>query len=695
MMLGIAVSSSLPRIASSTQDYVELSGRVTDSDGRPLAATFINVTDGHGRAFGSTNSGGDGFYRVKVPATPAYDVWAGKTDKYLFQYIPQTKSTTDQTANFRLLPGGNIIFAAYGEDGARLNNGAFRGISGKRVFMADLEGNPMPGMFAAVHSEISDWQWEKAWPAAIVLPGHRYKLLVQWEMPDVGKLLFTLDNEGMGYRVDRAGESIELDLNREIARCGLAALRRDEPTTDVAGAIARGDALLRSGEAAMAATPADRAGAVRAFAASVRVSLEAHESQVLANAAADIERYRKGDVDVTVVGPDGAPMHGVTVRYRQTRNDFLFGANPLGRHGSFDPRLAGMMREAGFNGSYITARWGQIEKRPGDFDWGNIDLYQRPESQRHLGYGLLGALSLWFTPNEDFSPPFLHPVGFSDLRDAVSRYAELMARRYAGNIDIWEINELNLEGSNAYHLDWDQRIEIGRAFAAGLRAGNQSARIMNGSLALTYDAPESRSLPDLLRAGLPADLIGIELYQAGVNTDGAAVVGLDLVAIDDVLDQYGAFGKPIVVKEFAVPSAQVEGSSWWHRAWDEKQQADFATKVYTIAFSKPLVEGIVWSWGVIDADAFIQHGGLFDTNSLPKPAYFALRGLLASWRSNGEGKTNGAGRLSWRGFGGSYQVTVSRDGQDVARADVNLAEQKQSHFVIRVPDTARQLRPSE
>jgi hypothetical protein len=80
------------------------------------------------------------------------------------------------------------------------------------------------------------------------------------------------------------------------------------------------------------------------------------------------------------------------------------------------------------------------------------------------------------------------------------------------------MNELNLEGSNIFNLTWDQRIEMGQVFAAGIKAGNPNARILTGSLALAYDTPDSRSFPELLCAGVPADMIGIELYQAGVNT---------------------------------------------------------------------------------------------------------------------------------------------------------------------------------
>ena len=226
----------------------------------------------------------------------------------------------------------------------------------------------------------------------------------------------------------------------------------------------------------------------------------------------------------------------------------------------------------GINKSYVTARWGRIEPTMGKFDWNNIDGYQQPARQSRDGFGLVGALSLWFTANEDFSPAYLRSAQFPVLRDAVYQYAYTMAQRYAGSIDVWELNELNLENANAFNLDWQQRIEIGRVFANAVKAANPAGRIMSGSLALRYDATDSRSLTELLRAGLPADVVGIELYQAGVNADGVGPIGLDLVSIDQLLGQYADFGKPVLVKEFSVPSRQVGGSSWWHGPWNEARR---------------------------------------------------------------------------------------------------------------------------
>ena len=49
------------------------------------------------------------------------------------------------------------------------------------------------------------------------------------------------------------------------------------------------------------------------------------EARLLERAAANVERFRMGDVQVTLRAPDGEPLAGVPVHVRQERHEFLFG----------------------------------------------------------------------------------------------------------------------------------------------------------------------------------------------------------------------------------------------------------------------------------------------------------------------------------------------------------------------------------
>lgn len=641
------------------REHGMIRGRITDRAGKPIPDCYVTVSNERHDRVGEARTAGDGRYSIKVQPAARHTVWACKDPGMLFGHVPQTKTAIGETTDFRLEAGANIVLAAYDEDGNRLNNGRFREGVVHRVYATDLSDLPAPGFFTAVHHAASNWQWDRAHPAMVVHPGKRYKLFVRWQFAGVGDLLYAMDNGGEGFQLESAGSVLEINVNREVARSALAELRRHPLSGTVSSAIRDSAVEMNAGETALTESPPDLRRAVRAFNRSLARSLRAQEDAELQLAQTNIERNRKGVLELRLVREDGSPLQGALVRYQQTKSEFAFGAHPLGARGSYDPRLAAIMREAGFNQSAVTVRWGLLEASPGKFDWHNVDSFQGLSQQVDQGYQLFGALSLWFTANRDFSPPFLRDRSVPEVKGQVYRFARQLAERYAGHIDTWELNELNLASANSLGLDWLQRIEVGREFVRAIKDGNPKARILMGSTALPFEFPDSEALDDLLRSEIPSDIIGLEFYYAGVNTDGHSMPGMSTAMVSRFLDHYAKFGKPIVVKEVSAPSTQVPGSSWWERPWTQDAQAEFARKFYTIAFSKPLVRGVTWSWGVTDPDAFIVSGGLVDRDLQPKKAYYALASLLGGWKTSGSGVTDGEGRLTIRGFGGEYRVTVA------------------------------------
>ncbi len=53
----------------------------------------------------------------------------------------------------------------------------------------------------------------------------------------------------------------------------------------------------------------------------------ADTESLVESAAARIEKHRKGDVQLSLVGHDETPLAGATVRVRQVRHEFLFGGS--------------------------------------------------------------------------------------------------------------------------------------------------------------------------------------------------------------------------------------------------------------------------------------------------------------------------------------------------------------------------------
>ena len=679
----VLVLAGFPKPAEALVE-TKLFGRVTDVNGLPVSNCYIDASDKNYARLGNTYTNDKGYYELSAPRQEAYHVWVGKTDWYNFSYIPQSRVTASGRNDFKLVPGANIIINAYDAQGNLLRNQSFRQATLSRVFATDMTDIPAHSYFGAVHDEKSNWDWNQAIPAFVVLPQKQYKLHVDLEVPGFGRVMLSADNEGNGYYLSEQGEQITINLNYEMAKSSLAMLRKQSDAS-AAKEIEVSSQHLAAAEAYLQQNPADIKNAVSELNLSLKYSLAAREQLVLTRAKSDIEKYRKGDVQLRIVDAAGKPLSNYAVNFSQVSNGFLFGANPMGGNGSYDAKIAGLMKDAGVNHSYITARWGLIEVQPGKFNWDNIDNYQRIDEQLSCGFKLMGALSLWFSPSSDFSPAYLKDMSFEDLKNNVYNHTYTLVSRYKGKIDTWEINETNLASANALNLTQEQKLEIMKVFDTAAREANPQAKILNGSTALPYEFTDSVPFPTLLNSGVPADIIGLELYYAGVNAEGYSAVGLDLAAVSDLLEFYSTFGKPIYIKELSAPSTHVSGSSWLHQPWDTQTQAEYLEKLYTIAFSKPSVQAITWSWGISDQDAFIVSGGLLDDSSNPKPAYFALKNLLQSWTTSGSGVTNSSGEYSFRGFGGEYNVTIKDpDGRSFS-TKIRVTEQQVNSFSIPAP----------
>jgi hypothetical protein len=93
-------------------------------------------------------------------------------------------------------------------------------------------------------------------------------------------------------------------------------------------------------------------------------------------------------------------------------------------------------------------------------------------------------------------------------------------------------------------------------------------------------------------------------------------------------------------------------------AWDEAAQADYAVKFYRVCFAQPAVRAITW-WDLSDQDAWLAGGGMLRADMSPKPVYDALTRLIhQEWTTRLTAISDTAGRISLRGFCGTYRVTV-------------------------------------
>ena len=163
------------------------------------------------------------------------------------------------------------------------------------------------------------------------------------------------------------------------------------------------------------------------------------------------------------------------------------------------------------------------------------------------------------------------------------------------------------------------------------------------------------------------------------------------------LDLYGRFGKPLQLTEVTVPAYSNDSE-------DEEIQAQIHEKLYSIWFSHPNVEQIIY-WNLVDGYAHLWdpnpekikasqgdmtigenylYGGLLRFDMTPKPAYHTIKNLIEKkWHTEEEIVTNANGKASFKGFYGKYDVEITVDGS-VINKEITLMSKGKKEFSINV-----------
>ena len=152
------------------------------------------------------------------------------------------------------------------------------------------------------------------------------------------------------------------------------------------------------------------------------------------------------------------------------------------------------------------------------------------------------------------------------------------------------------------------------------------------------------------------------------------------------MDLYSNFGKPLQITEVTVPAY-----SW--EAEDESIQAEILEKLYSIWFSHPNVEQIIY-WNLVDGYANgakpgdmtvgenYYHGGLIRFDMTPKPAFLKLKELLEErWHTEAELVTDENGNAEFRGFYGDYTADIAVNGK-VLTTKLSLSKASENNVDI-------------
>jgi len=382
-------------------------------------------------------------------------------------------------------------------------------------------------------------------------------------------------------------------------------------------------------------------------------------NQILENADDRIEKHRKGDAVLRLIGPDGRPLpNSLTIAIEQTRHKFLFGCNifKLGRcrtpedSAAYEKQFAELL-----NFATLPFYWWNYERRKGNPDdehTAEIIRWCKAHNVTTKGHPLA-----W----NYVDPRWLPKEPDEAMRLQMARISRCV-EKFKGDIDKWDVvNE-------ATHYDRDQlkkqapilteaiqkmgvRAYLREAFSTARKANPKATLLIND---YRTDADyQNKVISELVGDDSRPlyDVIGIQSHMHS-GYWGAKKAW-------EVCERFAEYGKPLHFTETTVVSGPKSDQGWATTPEGEQTQARQVAEFYRVLFSHPMVEAITW-WDFTDQNAWQRApAGLVRDDMTPKPVYDELKRMIkGEWWTRTETTSRAGGEASFRGFLGDYQIST-------------------------------------
>ncbi|MFC1633465.1 endo-1,4-beta-xylanase [Planctomycetota bacterium] len=398
------------------------------------------------------------------------------------------------------------------------------------------------------------------------------------------------------------------------------------------------------------------------------------KERILEQADERIEKHRKDNAVLKIIGADGKPLRsGLTVMIQQTRHKFLFGCNifKLDRcrtpedNAAYEKQFAALL-----NFATLPFYWWNYERRQGEPEDGRTEQIIRWCEAHKMT-----------TKGHPLAWNYVDPRWLPDEPDLAMqlqlRRISRCARKFKGDIDIWDVvNEATHYDRESVKKQAPILTEAIRKMGVGsyVREAFRAARKANPNATLlindyrTDPAYADKVISELVSDdGWPLyDVIGIQSHMHGAYWSPQKTW--------EACERFAKFGKPLHFTETTVVSGEQgwelrkkqkdPNFRWASTSEGEKRQAEQVIEFYRILFSHPAVEAITW-WDFTDQNAWQRApAGLVRDDMTPKPAYNELLRLIKGRWWTTAGGTIGTGSLvHFRGFFGEYEVSTRIGGR--------------------------------
>ena len=417
--------------------------------------------------------------------------------------------------------------------------------------------------------------------------------------------------------------------------------------------------------------------------------------------ATGIEAYRKGFAFLSLVNGQGEAVRDAEVKITQKSHDFKYGANLFMldeiQETAKNEQYKRFFIDA-FNLATLPFYWNTLEPEMGKPRYAKESpkIYRRPAPDLCLEFCETNGIEAkaHCLNYAALMPEWAKGTVTWEKQCLEKRFREL-AERYSMRIPMWEVtNETYWGGQLSTLYTQDDLVEWSFALAEKFFPANKliineaHSRVWSNEWFFHHNrSPYYMQIERALLKGSRIDSIGMQfhMFYRRENELQQTAVYYDPEQLYDVMDTYARLGKPLQITEVTIPA-------YSNAAEDEEIQAQILRNLYSIWFSHPAMEAIIY-WNLPDGYGYnampgdmtagenYYHGGLVRFDFTPKPAYLAIRDLFEKeWRTNLTLHTD-SGALSFKGFYGEYELEITAGGQRFIRR-IHLCKERKRHFTI-------------
>ncbi len=417
--------------------------------------------------------------------------------------------------------------------------------------------------------------------------------------------------------------------------------------------------------------------------------------------ATGIELNRKGYGNVQVKDASGNPVVGAKITVKQVSHEFKFGANIFmlkqfdsdKENDEYEPLFV----NCGFNIATLPFYWKDLEVEQGNprFSKDSENVYRRPAPDLCMEFCEKNGIE----PREHalaydaFYPEWMVNAEPLEAKRLLEKRMKEIAERYADRIPTIEVtNEVTWNNGSRFHTEPDY---VTWCLKTAEKYFAHNELVVNEWTGVWQDRLRDWSryhliIEKAMRDGARIDAIGMQYHMFYSKETEAKDTELfyDPRNLYYIMDSYANFNLPLQITEVTIPA-------YSNDAEDESLQADIIERLYSIWFSYPNVEQIIY-WNLIDGYAAYAplgdmtagenkfFGGLLRFDMTPKPAYYRIKELIENrWHTETEFETDSSGYAPFKGFFGEYDVEINVNGITLNHR-INLSKGAKNEFEFTV-----------